>query len=132
MARGRPPKSPVEMPNIDDVQPTRELDAEEAAAWERWRAVVAATRRFLPTDGPLLTCVVELEVRKSRARATLATQDNYPEGKRHPALTDLDSAHRDLVALLRELGLTPASFKNVKAERRSKEADKLGEFIAGD
>lgn len=131
MARGRPPAGNRDLPTIDDCRPMRPLDATEQEVWDRWYAVLKATRNFLSTDAPLLTFVVELECRKAIARDVLAREGNYIESRRHPALTDIDNAHRDQMALLRELGLTPASLKNVKADRRSKEADELEEFING-
>lgn len=129
MGKGRPPDKPTPMAFVDDVQPMRDLNAEENDIWLRWCAVLRATRQFLSTDGPLLTCVVDMEIRKRRAREALATDGHYQEGRRHPALTDCDNAHRDLMALLRELGLTAASAKNVKATPRSREADQLTEFL---
>lgn len=129
MGRGRPPQADAQLATVDKIEPTRALDEAEAAAWLRWCEVVRTTRPFLSTDAPLVTALVELECRKARAREALAGIDPYGEGKRHPALTDLDNAHRDFMALLRELGLTPASAKNVRAGKRSKEADKLGEFL---
>lgn len=131
MGQGRPPKGDGEAPSVAELLPTRELEADEQVYWDRWAGVLKATRIFLSTDGPLLTFVVELECRKAIARAALKTDGSYLGGRRHPALTDLDNAHRDQMALLRELGLTPASLKNVKAGKKSKEADELGEFING-
>lgn len=130
MARGRPPStSTANLIEVDLIEPTRILESEEREAWGRWAEVLRKTRVFLSTDPPLLTSLVELECRKARARAALKKVDPYSEGKRHPALTDLDNAHRDYMALLRELGLTPASAKNVRSERRSKEGDKLAAFL---
>ena len=129
MARGRPAATGAKLPTTDAIEPTRPLDDVELAAWNRWVDVVQATRSFLTTDAPLLTALVELECRKARAREALKSIDPYGEGKRHPALTDWDNAHRDFMAILRELGLTPASAKNVRGEKRTPEADKLGEFL---
>lgn len=129
MGKGRPPGKPAAMAIVDTIEPMRILDPEESDVWIRWCDVLRATRPFLSTDGPLLTCVVDMEIRKRRAREALATEGHYHEGRRHPALTDCDNAHRDLMALLRELGLTAASAKNVKASPRSKEADQLTEFL---
>lgn len=132
MARGRPPEHNRALPTCDDIQPTRELTAVESAMWGRWKDVIRATRPFLPTDAPSLTDLIDLECRKARASAALAKVDPYETGKRHPALTDWDNAHRDSLAIRRELGLTAASMKNVNmGERKSKEADALGEFIEG-
>ncbi len=131
MAAGRPPSTTTgSLRVVDSIHPTRELDEAEQAAWSRWLGVVELTRPFLSTDPPLLTSLVELECRKARARAALKDVDPYCEGKRHPALTDLDNAHRDYMALLRELGLTPASAKNVRSEKRTPEGDKLKEFLS--
>lgn len=129
--RGRPPNAPRKMAEVDDIEPTRQLDDEELAVWARWKEVVAATRRFLSTDPPLLTMIVDLELRKALCRATIKAEGPYQGKHRHPALTDGDNAQRDLMAILREMGLTPASQKNVRAEKRAKEADDLGEFIKG-
>jgi phage terminase small subunit len=129
MSRGRPPANTTKLATVDTVEPTRHLSEPESEAWRRWVGVVQATRPFLSTDAPLLTALVELECRKARARAALEGVDPYGDGKRHPALTDLDNAHRDFMALLRELGLTPASAKNVRSEKRTPEADKLDEFL---
>lgn len=130
MSRGRPPSTiTASLSVVDSIRPTRELDEDEANSWQRWLEVVLQTRPFLSTDPPLLTSLVELECRKARARLALKGIDPYSEGKRHPALTDLDNSHRDYMALLRELGLTPASAKNVRSEKRSAEGDKLREFL---
>ncbi len=129
MARGRPSESTAKLTEVDSISPIRSLDSDERDAWDQWAALLAGTRPFLSTDPPLLTALVELECRKARARAALKKVDPYSEGKRHPALTDLDNAHRDYMALLRELGLTPASAKNVRATKRSKEGDALTEFL---
>ena len=131
MSRGRPPGTgtTAKLPTTESIEPTRPLDENEAAAWSRWVEVVRATRQFLTTDSPLLTALVELECRKDRAREALKSVDPYGEGKRHPALTDLDNAHRDFMALLRELGLTPASAKNVRPDKKTPEADKLDKFL---
>ncbi len=130
MSRGRPPSTTTaSLVVIDAIEPTRDLDDLESSAWHRWAALLRATRPYLSTDPPLLTALVELECRKGRAREALKGIDPYSEGKRHPALTDLDNVHRDYMALLRELGLTPASAKNVKSEKRSAEGDKLKEFL---
>lgn len=130
MARGRPPSVNRQMAVVEDISPTRELTHEESIAWGRWKDVLRATRPFLSTDSPDLTDLVALECRKARAAATLEKIDPYETGKRHPALTDWDNAHRDSMALRRELGLTAASAKNVNmGERPSKEADELGAFI---
>lgn len=132
MGRGRPPIHNRVLPSVDTVFPTRELDEEETAIWERWLSVLVATRPFLSTDAPLLTFLVDFDIRKKRAREALARDGHYLDAKRHPALTDWDNAHRDTMAALRELGLTPASLKNVNmGARQSKEADALGDFIEG-
>ena len=130
MGKGRPPATNRVLPTTDDLQPTRALTPDELECWERWRGVIQATRKFLSTDAPLLTFIVDLEMRKAKARASLEKVDPYESGRRHPALTDLDNAHRDLMAILRELGLTPASLKNVNmGERRTAEGDSLETFL---
>lgn len=129
MGRGRPSGKPGAMAIVETIDPSRDLNDEERDLWDGWVKVLTNTRPFLSTDGPLLTCVVDMEIRKIRAREALARDGHYHENRRHPALTDCDNAHRDLMALLRELGLTAASAKNVKASPRSKEADQLTEFL---
>jgi phage terminase small subunit len=132
MARGRPPSRETRLPVAESCQPTRQLEPAEAECFDRWAAVVRSTRDFLPTDGPLLTFVVELDLRKARAAKAAAEIDPYEGGRRHPSLTDWDNAHRDMVALLRELGLTAASMKNVNmGQRRTKEGDALAEYLEG-
>lgn len=131
MARGRPAsKLTGSLSIVAAIEPTRDLDEAEAEKWDRWLEVVKATRPFLSTDPPLLTSLSELECRLAKAKAILKKiPDPYEDGKRHPALTDIDNAHRDYMALLRELGLTPASAKNVRSEKRTPEGDKLATFL---
>ena len=131
MARGRPPVHSRDLPTVDNVQPTRTLNGEEAECFERWKSVIKATRSFLPTDGPLLTFAVELDVRKQRAARAASAIDPYEGGRRHPSLTDWDNAHRDLMSILRELGLTPASLKNVNmGGKPSREKSDLDDFLS--
>jgi cobalamin biosynthesis protein CbiG len=131
MPGGRPPSTTTaSMRVVETISPTRILDDQEAVLWLSWLEVVRLTRPFLSTDAPLLTMLVELECRKAMAMAALKKVDPYCEGRRHPALTDLDNIDRNVMSKLRELGLTPASAKNVRSEKRSKEGDKLKEFLS--
>lgn len=106
------------MPTLADIKPTKALTDAEQEAWLIWYEVLKATRSFLATDPPLVTSLAEYTVRKQRAMSTAEDEGHYVEGRRHPALTDLDNVNRDIMATLRELGLTPASFKNVKGSSR--------------
>lgn len=129
MGKGRPPRGGGDLQPVDSIQPTRKLSPREQESWDRWIDVLRKTRQFLPTDGPLLTFVVDLDMRKAYARRALRKYGHYQGARRHPALTDLDNAHRDQMALFREMGLTAASAKNVKTTPRSEETDALAEFM---
>ena len=133
MARGRPPVRNQLLPTVGECLPTRALTSEEAECFERWRGVVQSTRGFLPTDGPLITFLAELDLRKARASKAASLIDPYEGGRRHPSLTDWDNAHRDMMAVLRELGLTAASLKNVNmgTGKQSKKTDALDAYIEG-
>lgn len=131
MGKGRTPGAERPMPSVDNVEPMRALSVDEQEAFDAWRETIRETRAFLSTDRPLLMFLTELTVRKQRALATIEKEGSYIEGRRHPALTDYDNAHRDTMAVLREMGLTPASFKNVRSStRRVKGRDSLDDFIS--
>jgi hypothetical protein len=113
---------------VDDIQPMRALDESERQSWDRWKSVLAAMRSFMPTDAPMLMILVGLDWRESVARKALAGVSDPYDGKRYPALTDLDAIGRERLAILREVGLTAASAKNVRTSKRPKGADAVGEY----